>query len=307
MRDRRQALCGGAVVALVMALLLTAERGSAQPPRPVAPPQPATSLPIPPQPPPAPEPSVLQHYKPVTADRLKKPEDADWLMVRRTDDGWGYSPFAQVTPGNVTRLQPVWSFSTGMNNGHQAPPIVNNGVMFVATPGNQVMAIDAKTGDLLWRYEARVPRMPCWASRSAAASRCTATRCCSRSAKRYSWPSMPRPARRSGRRRSTENKNGYYMTLRRWSWTASSWSAYRAARSAIRGFVAAYDGDRQGGLADLHRTRAGRAGQRDLAAGRPMEDRRRLDLDDRQLRPETESRVLGHRQRRSLGGRSAAG
>ena len=40
-----------------------------------------------------------------------------------------------------------------MTNGHEAPPIVNNGVMFVATPGNQVIALDAKTGTLLWRYQ----------------------------------------------------------------------------------------------------------------------------------------------------------
>src|SRR5439155_26008197 len=36
-----------------------------------------------------------------------------------------------------------------MVSGHEAPPIVNNGVMFVATPGNQVIAIEAKTGKLL--------------------------------------------------------------------------------------------------------------------------------------------------------------
>ena len=44
----------------------------------------------------------------MTAERLKKPEDGDWLMVRRTYDGWGYSPLEQITPGNVARLQPVW-------------------------------------------------------------------------------------------------------------------------------------------------------------------------------------------------------
>ena len=49
-------------------------------------------------------------------------------------------------------MQPVWSFSTGAINGHEATPIVNNGVMFVSTPGNQVIAIDARTGSLLWRY-----------------------------------------------------------------------------------------------------------------------------------------------------------
>src|SRR5947208_903033 len=92
-------------------------------------------------------------YRPVTAERLKHPADGDWLMVRRTYDGWGYSPLDKISPANVRRLQPIWSFSTGVTNGHEAPPIVNNGVMFVATPGNQVIAIDAKRGDLLWRYK----------------------------------------------------------------------------------------------------------------------------------------------------------
>mgnify|MGYP003693757933 CR=1 FL=1 len=34
-------------------------------------------------------------------------------------------------------LAPVWTFSTGVNEGHQAPPIVNNGVMFITTPQAQ--------------------------------------------------------------------------------------------------------------------------------------------------------------------------
>ena len=89
---------------------------------------------------PGPMPEILQNYAPVTAERLKKPEDGDWLMFRRTYDGWGYSPLDEITPENVGRLQPVWSFATGQIEGHEAPPIVNNGVMFVATPGNQVIA-----------------------------------------------------------------------------------------------------------------------------------------------------------------------
>ena len=110
------------------------------------------SQPLPP-PPPAPMPGILRSYKPVTVERLKHPDAADWLMVRRTWDGWGYSPLEQVTPANVARLQPAWVVSTGVTNGHEAPPIVNGGVMFVATPGNQVIALDAKTGGLLWRYK----------------------------------------------------------------------------------------------------------------------------------------------------------
>ena len=123
--------------------------------RPLFMPQPPT--PPAPPPPPAAMPSILQNYKAVDAERLKRPADGDWLMVRRTYAGWGYSPLEQITPANVTRLQPVWSFSTGVTNGHEAPPIVNNGVMFVATPGNQVIALDAKTGALLWRYRRPLP------------------------------------------------------------------------------------------------------------------------------------------------------
>src|SRR3954468_18462055 len=101
---------------------------------------------------PAPRPAILQNYPAVTEAQLKKPADGDWLMVRRTYDGWGYSPLEQITKGNVAKLQPVWSLSTGVTSGHQAPPVVNGGVMFVATPNNQGLAIAPPTGPPLWGY-----------------------------------------------------------------------------------------------------------------------------------------------------------
>src|SRR5262245_57042687 len=105
---------------------------------------------------PAPMPAVLRDYRPVTAARLKTPEDENWLMIRRTYDGWGFSPLAQITPANVARLRPVWVFSTAEARVHQAAPLVNGGVMFVTSPNNQVIAIDVTSGNLLWRY--RRPR-----------------------------------------------------------------------------------------------------------------------------------------------------
>jgi alcohol dehydrogenase (cytochrome c) len=108
-----------------------------------------------PQPPmpPAPLPAVLRDYQPVTAERLKNPEDGNWLSIRRTYEGWGYSPLEQITADNVKGLQPVWIFSTGEAKVHESAPLVNNGVMFVSTPNNQVIAIDVRTGNLLWRYK----------------------------------------------------------------------------------------------------------------------------------------------------------
>ena len=55
--------------------------------------------------PPAPMPAVLQNYQPVTAERLKNPEAGNWLMIRRTYDGWGYSPLDQITPANVAQAE----------------------------------------------------------------------------------------------------------------------------------------------------------------------------------------------------------
>src|SRR3954463_12303979 len=71
-------------------------------------------------PPPPPTPAILQNYKAVTADRLKNPEPENWLMIRRTYDGWGFSPLNQITPANVGRLRMVWSFATGEPRVHEA-------------------------------------------------------------------------------------------------------------------------------------------------------------------------------------------
>ncbi|MBM4184205.1 MAG: PQQ-dependent dehydrogenase, methanol/ethanol family [Gemmatimonadetes bacterium] len=108
----------------------------------------------------APLPSTAQRpaYRPVTAERLTRPEPGNWLSYRGTPDGWGYSQLDQINTRNVANLRPVWTLSTGVTGGHEAAPIVNDGVMFVTTPRNQVLAVDARSGDLLWRYAHELPQ-----------------------------------------------------------------------------------------------------------------------------------------------------
>jgi alcohol dehydrogenase (cytochrome c) len=107
---------------------------------------------------PAPAPAgEIANYSAVTKERLANPEPGNWLLYRRTYDGQGYSPLDQINAGNVKNLVPVWTFSTGVTEGHEAPPIINNGVMFVATPQTQVIAIDIKTGEEIWRYKHPLP------------------------------------------------------------------------------------------------------------------------------------------------------
>ncbi len=96
-------------------------------------------------------------YTPVTDERLQSPADGDWLMYRRTYDSWGYSPLDQITTGNVADLEPVWLLSTGVTSGHESPPVVNDGVMFITTPEDRVIAVDARTGEQLWLYQRQFP------------------------------------------------------------------------------------------------------------------------------------------------------
>jgi alcohol dehydrogenase (cytochrome c) len=100
---------------------------------------------------------AVQAYTPVTDDRLANPEPENWLMTRGRYEGWSYSELDRINATNVKNLVPVWSFSTGVDSGHESPPIVNDGVMFVTTPFNQVIALDAATGELLWRYKRELP------------------------------------------------------------------------------------------------------------------------------------------------------
>src|SRR5947208_16872356 len=91
----------------------------------------------------------LTTYQPVTDERLLHPEPRNWLMYRRTYDSWGFSPLDKINARNVKDLVPLWSASTGTPEGHQAPPTVNDGTLFLTTPFNQVLALDAATRDRL--------------------------------------------------------------------------------------------------------------------------------------------------------------
>jgi alcohol dehydrogenase (cytochrome c) len=185
--------------------------------------------------------TVTRDYKAVTTERLLKPEDANWLMVRRTYDGWGYSPLDEITPANITRLQPVWVFSTGVNNGHEAPPLVNNGVMFVSTPGNQVLALDAATGRLLWRYNRPLPEGTILlhpTSRGVALYDDTVLFASGEAVL------VALDARTGAERWTTtvaDNQRGYYMSLAPLVADRKVMIGASGGELGVRGFVAAYD------------------------------------------------------------------
>ena len=95
-------------------------------------------------------------FAPVTDAMLQDPAPADWLMWRRTLDGWGYSPLDDVTRDNVGELRLVWS--RALTEGRQqGTPLAYDGVMYMPNPNDVIQAIDAATGDLLWEHRREVP------------------------------------------------------------------------------------------------------------------------------------------------------
>ena len=93
---------------------------------------------------------------PVTDAVLQNPAPEDWLMWRRTLDGWGYSPLDQITTENVDRLRMVWTRGLGRGS-QQGTPLAYDGVLYMPNPRDVIQAIDAVSGDLLWEHRREVP------------------------------------------------------------------------------------------------------------------------------------------------------
>ena len=95
-------------------------------------------------------------FVPVTDQTLRNPDDGDWLMWRRTFDGWGYSPLDQVNRDNVGQLRMVWT--RALAGGRQeGTPLVYDGVMYMPQASDVIEALDAATGDLVWQHRRNLP------------------------------------------------------------------------------------------------------------------------------------------------------
>jgi alcohol dehydrogenase (cytochrome c) len=186
-------------------------------------------------------PAILKAYAAVTTDRLRQPDASDWLMVRRTYDGWNYSPLDQITPQTANRLQPLWVFSTGATNGHEAPPLVNRGVMFVSAPGNQVIALDAKRGTLLWRYRRPLPDDVVLLHPTSRGVALYGDRVFFAAGDAVLVALDARTGKEVWTATVEDNRNGYYMTLAPLVADGKVIVGASGGEVGVRGFVAAYD------------------------------------------------------------------
>jgi len=98
----------------------------------------------------------LENLRPVTDALLQNPPPESWLHWRRTYDSLGFSPLREITKENVANLRVAWTLTLppGPN---ESTPLVHDGVMFVHSFGDNIQALDAKTGTELWHYARELP------------------------------------------------------------------------------------------------------------------------------------------------------
>jgi alcohol dehydrogenase (cytochrome c) len=94
----------------------------------------------------------LTGLRAVTAGMLQNPPAGDWLLWGRTYDGQNFSPLGHITRGNVQNLKAAWRVP--LRGGTSMPtPLVHDGVMFLQTIPDTVLALDGATGEILWKYQ----------------------------------------------------------------------------------------------------------------------------------------------------------
>lgn len=90
--------------------------------------------------------------------------EGEWSAYGRTDYGQRYSPLTQINTDNVKNLEVAWQIQTGDVKGpndvgettYQATPLKLGNALYMCTPHNWALALDADTGEALWKFDPKV-------------------------------------------------------------------------------------------------------------------------------------------------------
>ena len=109
---------------------------------------------------PAPDSDAALAVTEVTSARIvgADSEPGNWLSHGRSYDEQRYSPLNEINAENVGELGLGWYFDVPTHRGMEATPIVVDGRMYVTGSWSMVYALDAATGEELWRYDPEVPK-----------------------------------------------------------------------------------------------------------------------------------------------------
>jgi alcohol dehydrogenase (cytochrome c) len=82
----------------------------------------------------------------------------EWLTYSGSYDGWRHTSLTEITSANVARLRIRWIKQFDINDPLiEATPLVIDGVIFIPPDAGHVLALDARTGDVIWEYKRPIP------------------------------------------------------------------------------------------------------------------------------------------------------
>jgi alcohol dehydrogenase (cytochrome c) len=89
-----------------------------------------------------------------TSDQIARAasDESDWLSAGKSLEWNRYTTLKQIDAKNVTQLKPAWTYKIDDDGEQEAAPIVWHGTMFISTPHDHVIALDAKTGVKKWEF-----------------------------------------------------------------------------------------------------------------------------------------------------------
>ena len=184
-----------------------------------------------------------RHYSTVTDARLLHPEARNWLLFRGNYNANGYSALNKITSANAKDLVPVWTFATGLREGHQSPPLVNDGVMFFTTPQNNVIALDARTGEQLWRYQRELPEDLVQLHPTNRGVALYGNRVYMATVDAFLVALDARTGKVAWERKVEDYRHGYYSTMAPLAAQGVIMIGVSGGEMGIRGFIAAFDAE----------------------------------------------------------------
>jgi quinoprotein glucose dehydrogenase len=90
------------------------------------------------------------------AGKASTEHNTDWATYNGSPDNLHYSSLKQINTENVARLKPVWSYDTHQKGGLETQPLIVDGVLYGYTPHQEVFALNAETGEQLWKFDSGV-------------------------------------------------------------------------------------------------------------------------------------------------------
>ena len=97
----------------------------------------------------------------VSSEQIRRRADdnpGEWLSYSASLSGWRYSSLSEITPANVSRLRVRWVHQSDISDlKFESTPLVVGDTIFATEPPATVVALDTKTGEVIWKYERPIP------------------------------------------------------------------------------------------------------------------------------------------------------